>query len=276
MAKVITLGLQKGGVSKTTTTGVLAHLLERSGNKVLAVDMDSQGNLTELLTNQSANNFFDQSVFEAIAYKKPKKYIYNITDSLDILPANNFLASFSRWLYKGKIPHTEKIEVNAPYEGAHINQLNLTLALVKDKYDYILIDTPPALSEQTSNALIASDYVIVLFEPSKFCYTAIPNFIETVEHAQSLVNLKMLGILRTLSDGRRKDTQFFNDLIVKDYADLVFETLIPRKATTGRLSLSGFENNNELNDALKQYKDFYSEFLKRNKEGESYDKEENK
>jgi len=275
MTKVITLGLQKGGVSKTTTTGILAYLLAQDGNEVLTVDMDSQGNLTELLTNQSANNFFDQSIFEAIAYKKPEKYIYNITKQLDILPANNFLASFSRWLYKGKIPHTERTEVHAPYEGSHINQLNLTLSPIKNKYDYILIDTPPALSEQTSNALIASDYVIVLFEPSKFCYTAIPNFIETVEHAQSLVDLEVLGILRTLSDARRKDTRFFNDLIVKDYADLVFDTMISRKAATGRLPLSGFEDNDELNDALKQYKAFYKEFLRRIKKGENYDQETN-
>src|SRR5699024_2076089 len=163
---------------------------------------------------------------------------YNITKQLDILPANNFLASFSRWLYKGKISHTERTEIHAPYEGSHINQLNLMLSTIKEEYDYVLIDTPPALSEQTSNALIASDYVIVLFEPSKFCYTAIPNFMETVEHAQSLVKLKVLGILRTLSDGRRKDTRFFNELIGKDYAELVFDTLISRKAATGRLPLS--------------------------------------
>src|SRR5699024_8349040 len=168
MAKVITIRLKKGGVSKTTTTGILAYFLAQDGKQVLTIDMDSQGKLTELLTNQSANNFFDQSVFEAIAYKKPEKYIYKITKQLDILPANNFLASFSRWLYKGKIPHTKKTEVHASYEGSHINQLNLTLNSIKDKYDYVLIDTPPALSEQTSNALIASDYVIVPFEPSKF------------------------------------------------------------------------------------------------------------
>jgi len=88
---------------------------------------------------------------------------------------------------------------------------------------------------------------------------------------ESLVTLKVLGILRTLNDSRRKDTQFFNSLIVKDYADLVFDTLISRKATTGRLPLSGFDNNDELNDALKQYKDFYQEFLERIEKGDIHD-----
>ena len=267
MTKVITLGLQKGGVSKTTTTGVLSYLLSKDGYKTLAIDMDSQGNLTELLTNQSANNFLNQSVFEAIVYKQPEKYIYTINDSLDMLPANNFFASFSRWLYRGKVPHTKKTEVSVPYDGSHIEQLNLMLQPIKNQYDYILIDTPPALSEQTTNALVASNAVIVLFESSKFCYSAIPNFMDTIEHIQGMARLNILGILRNLNDARRKDAQFFNNLIAKEYPELVFDTVISRKAATGRLPLSGFENNDELNNALRQYKGFYQEFLMRIKEG---------
>src|SRR5690554_2207252 len=136
MTKVIILGLQKGGVSKTTTTGVLAHLLVQDGYKVLAVDMDSQGNLTELLTDLSANEFLNHSVFEAIAYKEPEKYLYKINDQLDLLPANNFLASFSRWIYTERLPHTEKGEIKVSYEGELVNQLNLTLEKIKHNYDF--------------------------------------------------------------------------------------------------------------------------------------------
>lgn len=266
MAKVISFGLQKGGVSKTTTTGVLAHLMSEDQHKVLAVDMDSQGNLTELLTNQSANNFFDRSVFEAIAYKQPEQYIYKVNENLHVLPANNFLASFSRWLYTDLLPHTEQGEIKVTYKGAQANQLNLTLEIIKDQYDYILIDTPPALSEQTTNALVASDYVVVLFEASKFCYSAIPNFMETVAHVQSIVDLDVLGILRTLNDNRRKDAHFFNERIAKDYPELVFDTVITRKASTGRLPLKGFEENDELGDAIDQFKSFYKELMGRMKE----------
>lgn len=264
MAKVITLGLQKGGVSKTTTTGILAHLLSEDKNKVLAVDMDSQGNLTELLADEPANNFIDQSVFEAIAYKQPEKYIYKLHDNLDLLPSNNFLASFGRWIYTRRIPNVnEKIE----YKGQPYEQLDLILNEVDDQYDYILIDTPPALSEQTTNALYASDYVIVLYECSKFCHSAIPNFMETVEHIRDQLKpeLNVLGILRTLNDKRRKDADFFNQAISNDYPYLVFDTIITRKAATGRLPLHGFEENNELNDALLQFKDFYKELTDRMK-----------
>src|SRR5699024_7768052 len=104
MAKIITLGLQKGGVSKTTTTGIMAYLMAKDKKKVLAVDMDSQGNLTELITEEPANNFIDKSIFEAIAFKDPQKYIYTVNEYIDLLPANNFLSSFGRWIYLKKLP----------------------------------------------------------------------------------------------------------------------------------------------------------------------------
>ena len=272
MTKVITLGLQKGGVSKTTTTGIMAYLTSKSEKKVLAVDFDSQGNLTELLTNQPANNFINNSIFEAIAlrkYNNPVEYIYKVNDYLDILPANNLLSSYPRWLYTTQMPNVEE---KVTYDGATVKQLDLTLELIKDQYDYILIDTPPALSEQTTNALAASDYVVILYECSKFCYSAISNFIETIELIQHSVNKKLinLGILRTLSDKRRKDAHFFNEVIEKEYPDLVFNTIITRKATTGRLPLHGFDHNLELDTALEQYVDFNEEIMQRINISEGY------
>lgn len=265
MGKIITFGLQKGGVSKSTTTGIMAHLLsqDKENYKVLAVDFDSQGNLTEFLTSQPANNFFDHSIFEAIAYKDPKKYIYKIDDNLDILPANNFLASYPKWIYTNIMPSTEKGQIKVKYDGVASNQLKLTLDMIKDDYDYIVIDTPPALSEQTTNALIASDYVVVLYEASKYCYSAVPNFMETVEHIQGSMDLEILGILRTLNDRRRKDVHFFNKLIKNDYPELIFDTVITRKASTGRLPLNGFVDNPELEDAISQFRGFYKEALER-------------
>jgi len=271
MTKVITFGLQKGGVSKTTTTGIMAHLMSKREKKVLAIDFDSQGNLTELLTNQPANNFLNKSVFEAIAlrkYKNPSEFIYHVNEKLDILPANNLLSSYPRWLYTNNMP---SIKEKVSYNGAIVSQLDLTLEMIKNEYDYILIDTPPALSEQTTNALAASDYIIVLYECSKFCYSAIANFIETIELIQSNVknNLVNLGILRTLSDNRRKDAHFFNQVIEKEYPELVFDTIITRKATTGRLALRGFNENFELNQAISQYVDFYDELVQRIEESEA-------
>jgi len=262
MAKVITLGLQKGGVSKTTTAGILAYQMARDNNKVLAIDMDSQGNLTELLTEEPANNFIDKSVFEAIAYKNPEKYIYSVNNYIDLLPANNFLASFGRWIYLKKIPGAEN---SIPYSGKPYEQLDLTLKMIRNNYDYILIDTPPSLSEQTTNALVASNYCLIPYESSRFCYSALPNFLETIEFVQqtSANNLKILGISRTLNDKRRNDAKFFNDKVAQDYPDLVFDTVITRKATIGRIPLYGFSDNNELNGALSEFNQLYKEVLTR-------------
>jgi len=266
MGKVITLGLQKGGVSKTTTSGILAHLLAEDGNKVLAIDMDSQGNLTELLTGIESNEFIGESIFEAIAFKHPKKFIHKIKDGLDIIPSNNFLASFPRWIYTYQMPNIKK---KIGYNGPIYDQLNQTLEPIKEAYDYIIIDTPPALSEQTTNALAASDYVIVLYESSKFCHSAVPNFMETVEYVQTDINQKLviLGLLRTLNDRRRNDAKIFNMEIAEEYPNLIFDTIITRKATTGRLPLYGFEDNDELHESLSQFKGFYEEVISRMKEG---------
>ncbi|WCK57774.1 ParA family protein (plasmid) [Aneurinibacillus sp. Ricciae_BoGa-3] len=267
MGKVITLGLQKGGVSKSTTTGILAYLLANDGKRVLVVDMDSQGNVTELLTDVTANEFIGRSIYEAVIYKDAEKYIHKVSDNLDLIPANNFLALYSRWIYTSKmiVLGEEVREEIMPYKGKAEEQLDILLDQVRDKYDYILIDTPPSLSEQTSSALVASDYIIVLYECSKFCYSAIPNFMESLEIAKEVSShdVEVVGILRTLNDKRRSDSKVFNDAIAEDYPDLVFKTIITRKASTGRLPFYGLSDNPELNDALSQFKEFYQELVER-------------
>jgi chromosome partitioning protein len=261
MAKVITFGLQKGGVAKTTTTGIFSYLLAKDGYKTLVIDMDSQGNLTEFLTGKSSNEFIDKSVFEAIVTKRPKDYMVRINDKLHLLPANNYLALFARWVYTYRVPSNEIVK----YEGNIYEQLDIMLKEIRDEYDFILIDTPPALSEQTTNALFSSDFVVIQFEASYFCYQAIPNFMESVEVSQSVSPHKVepIGIVRTLNDRRRSDVKYFNEKIAEDYPELIFDTVITRKASIGRLPLFGFEENEELDEALEQYKCVYKEFLKR-------------
>lgn len=261
LAITITMGIQKGGCGKSTTTGILAYLLKENGYKVLAVDMDSQGNLTELLSEQPSNEFVEKSVLEAIQNNNIKSYIMPITSNLDLLPANNFLATLPRWIYTGKTYKGENIR----YSGNPSLILDNALDQVRDDYDFIIIDTPPSLSEQTTNALCASEYVVVLFESSNWCYSAIPNFIDSVKSANKFGkrNTKVLGILRTLNDIRRNDAKAFNEMIEEDYPNEVFATVITRKAPVGRLALYGFKTNPELKQALEQYKNFYKELIER-------------
>jgi chromosome partitioning protein len=260
MALTITMGIQKGGCGKSTTTGILSHLLSQD-YKVLAIDMDSQGNLTELLTQKPSNEFVGGSVLEAMQYNNAEGFIQHISKNLDVLPANNFLATFQRWIYTGKTYTGEHVS----FKGNTSLILDKLLNQVRDDYDFILIDTAPSLSEQTTNALCASEYVVVMYECSNWCYSAIPNFMDSVSAAQEFGDrdTKVLGILRTMNDVRRSDAKAFNELIAEDYPELVFNTIITRKAPTGRLSLNGFEGNKEINQALSQYEEFYKELIDR-------------
>jgi len=249
--KTISFGIQKGGSGKTTTSGIVAYLLSKQ-YKVLAVDLDSQGNLTELLTKQDIYDFHGRTILEALKDRDARNYIHRITDTLHILTAEDLLATFSRYLY------TE-------YKGNKSTLLRETLETIKDNYDYIIIDTPPALGDQTINALAASDAVVIMFETSKFCYSALGRFIETVGHAQKIVNpnLKISGILRTIVDTRRSDAKAFVELIDEEYPNMAFDTMITRKAAIGRLTISGFIDNPELASATEQYKVFVKELIER-------------
>jgi chromosome partitioning protein len=259
--KVITFGIQKGGCGKSTTSGIFAYLLKENGYRVLVVDMDSQGNLTELLSGQPSNEFIGKSVLEAMQYNEVERYITPISENFDLLPATNFLATLPRWIYTGKNYQGDSL----PFKGNPSLVLDKTLDQVRSQYDFIIIDTPPALSEQTTNALCASDYVVVLFESSNWCYSALPNFMDSIVSAKEYGNrdTKVLGILRTLSDKRRSDSKAFNDLIEEDYPDEVFKTIITRKASIGRIALYGFNENGELRQVLQQYQNFYEELMHR-------------
>ena len=251
VAKVISFGIQKGGSSKTTTAGVTSYLLARR-YKVLAVDMDSQGNLTEFLGRRGVDNFSGQTILEAMKDGDVTDYIFEISDNLHLVPSDDLLATFSRWLYND-------------HRGNKTNVLKETLAPVMDSYDYIILDTPPALGDLTINALAASDRVVAMFEASIFCYAALGRFLETCWHIREKVNpnLAIAGILRGLIDARRTDNKALISQVAETYGELCFETILTRNAAAGRLPLVGFESNNELDRAVAQYEKFVKELLQR-------------
>lgn len=255
MAKIITFSIQKGGNSKSTTTGIIAYLMAEEGKKILVVDMDSQGNVSNLLTQMEQEEYEDETIMDAFRENNARKYIIKARENIDLLPADDFLALFPEWIYT----------VFAPPGSRPKNRKTLALrellAPIKDDYQYILVDTPPSLSEQTTNAISTSDFAVVLAEPSKWAYTAIARFLATTEVAKRNGNpdLKVLGILRTMRETRPYDSQAFVDVISHSFPDLVFETVIDRKAATRRLSIDGFSGNKELNKAIEDYRKFYEE-----------------
>ncbi|MCR6108658.1 ParA family protein [Salipaludibacillus agaradhaerens] len=253
MTKVITFAIQKGGVGKTMTSGVTAFILAKQGYKVLAVDMDSQGNLTQFLSgSDNLLDFENETVLEAIKEGDARKYIKVLDDNLHLLPTDDYLATIAHYLF------TE-------HKGHRSLALKDCLESVRDFYDFIIIDTPPALSEQTINSLGVSTHVVVMFETSKFCYNAVPRFLDTVQAAKEKINpeLEIAGILRTLADSKRSDSKAMADLIEDDYPELVFKTIIHRRATTGRLPIYGLWENPESKKAFEYHSKFIEELIER-------------
>ena len=251
-AKIISFGIQKGGSSKTTTSGVVSYLLSQD-YKVLAIDMDSQGNLTEFLGRKDVASFSGQTILEAMQTGDVTNYIFEITESLHLVPADDLLATFSRWLYSD-YRHGDRALV-----------LHETLKTVRDDYDYIILDTPPALGDLTINSLAASDYVVAMFEASIFCYSALGRFLETCWHVREKVNpqLTVAGILRGLIDARRTDNKALISQVEEVYGEMCFQTVLRRNAAAGRLPITGFENNSELPQAVAQYEEFLKELIAR-------------
>lgn len=262
---IVTVGMQKGGVGKTTTAGIMAYLLAQKGYRVLAVDFDSQANLTAMLSgiDELDETWEYRTALEATIERKPvSECIMRINDHLDLIPSDDLLATYSRRLYNEFLPRYGR-----RYEPARL--LADTLAPVVDSYDWIIIDTPPALGDLTVAAIVASDWVIGVTEPSRFCLAALPKFLEVVKIGAENVSgahCRMLGILRTLSDARRNDARMFIELIGERYPQLCFETVILRKAATARLPLYAFATETQSHDtqeAVVQYQPFVEEVLAR-------------
>ncbi|GGE28198.1 cobyric acid synthase [Marinithermofilum abyssi] len=266
MAITLTIGLQKGGISKTTSTAVTAFLFSLMGYRTLMVDMDTQGNLTEMFLQEDLGELYDDdqvdgTIREALEQQNPKPYLLRIQDNLDLLGASDHLASFTKDVYVESF--------FKKYEGREALILRDTLSVVDQDYDLICIDTPPSLSILTVSALAASDYVVPVVECSKFAKTALKRFFETIEYTQEEhnPNLKIFGILPTMIDQRRTDAQVILELIREDpkFGPYVLPYIIKRKASTGRLPIYGFdqEMNKELKSATDPYIPFVKELMER-------------
>ena len=264
MAITISFGLQKGGVSKTTTSTLTAYVLSRQGNRVLMVDMDSQGNASQFLTGKSPYDFQGNTILEACKERDPRPYIVPITDDLHLIPAEDLLSTFSRWLFDEYKPKLNREGWHDP--NALLLVLKETLEVIMDSYDYIILDLPPNLGEQTLNGMVASDYCVVMAQSEPFAYDALSRYLETLEHVQDRVNpdTKLAGILTTLLDARTSLGNFIRDRIAEEYEELVFNTVIRRKSRIVEFSYEGVSDRNKTDrEALEMYEDFAKELKTR-------------
>ena len=212
---VIAIANQKGGVGKTTTAINLSAALAKSGQKVLLIDLDPQGN--------SSLSFLDHTAIELSIYdlltdtnSSPEDIIKPTSiPGLDVMPSRINLAKFESKLIG---------EFDAPF------RLKDRIDGLIKTYDYILIDTPPTLGLITVNALVASDYVLVPIQPSYFALEGTDDLLETVEKVKARPNprLQVLGVVITLLDKRTTLARDIQEQIRTVFGDKVFSTVISK------------------------------------------------
>ena len=215
MGKIIAITNQKGGVGKTTTSINVAACLADQGKKVLLVDMDPQGNATSgvgIIRNELENTVYELLLGECESSECKAECA---VENLDVLPSN------------------------ANLSGAEIDLIGMenrefilkdALDKIKDDYDFIIIDCPPALNLLTVNALVAADSVMVPIQCEYYALEGLTQLLHTINLIQERLNdrLEIDGVLFTMYDTR---TNLSAEVVenVRDNIHLhIYATIIPR------------------------------------------------
>ena len=211
MARVIAIANQKGGVGKTTTAINLAASLAVAEKRVLALDLDPQGNLTSGLGLEKAAGLYDTLLDGATLPAPCSTSLGHLT----VVPAEADLAGL-------------EVEL-AGVEGREF-RLRQALEPLRSSYDFILLDAPPSLGLLAINALTAADSVLVPIQCEYFALEGLGAFMGTLERIRGALNpgVEIEGILLTMADERTNLSQQVSADVRTHFGDQVFRTTIPR------------------------------------------------
>lgn len=220
MGRVIAVANQKGGVGKTTTVINLAAYLADGGKRILAIDIDPQGNTTTGLGVEKS--LVDVSMYDVllgdgsvVAALTPTEVV-----GLHLLPATMDLAG---------------AEIEMSQESSRERLLERALAPIRDRYDYVFIDCPPSLGLLTINALTAADAVMIPIQCEFFALEGLSQLLSTVELVKERLNpkLELQGVLLTMYDARTNLAAEVASEVRQHFTSKVYRSVIPR---TVRLS----------------------------------------
>ena len=215
MGRIIAIANQKGGVGKTTTAINLSASLASLGQKVLALDMDPQGNMTSGLSvnkDEVENTVYDLIIGNIGIEECICKEVY---ENLDVLPSNVNLSA-------------AEIELIGVDNKEYI--IKNEVEKVKDRYDYIIIDCPPALSMLTINAMTTANSVLVPIQCEYYALEGLTQLLNTILLTQKVFNEKLTieGVLLTMLDSRTNLGIEVSQEVRKYFREKVYDVVIPR------------------------------------------------